>query len=90
MEVKKKMSNTSKDKNVKKLEDEGEKAKVIRKPKAKTEKEPNIAKFPVNSKINPYGFIFMKKSWLESLGWTKGIALQVDKNADDSITVRRA
>lgn len=84
------MSNTSKDKSVKRLEDEGEKAKVIRKPRAKAEKEPSIVKFPVNSKINPYGFIFMKKSWLESLGWNKGMALQVDKNADDSITVKRA
>lgn len=83
------MSNTSKDKSVKKLEEEGEKAKAIRKPKAKTEKEPNIAKFPVNSKINPYGFIFMKKSWLEALGWTKGLPLKIERNADGSITVHK-
>jgi hypothetical protein len=58
--------------------------------KEKKANEPKQAKFPVNSRINSYGFIFMKKSWLESLGWTKGISLQIEKNADGSITVGKA
>jgi hypothetical protein len=57
--------------------------------KEKKAKEPKQVKFPVNSKINPYGFIFMKKSWLEALGWTKGMVLRIEKNTDGSIAVRK-
>jgi len=46
--------------------------------------------FHVDSRINDYGFVFMKVRWLENLGWHKGMALKIEKNADGSITVRKA
>jgi hypothetical protein len=32
----------------------------------------------------------MKNLWLETLGWSKGMALKIEKNTDGSITVRKA
>jgi hypothetical protein len=42
------------------------------------------------SRINAYGFVFMKAKWLEALRWQKGMKLVIAKNVDDSITVRKA
>jgi len=66
-------------------------AKETKKAKhGKTEKPAVAVKFPVESRINPYGFIFMRKQWLADLGWAKGTALAIEKNADGSINVRKA
>lgn len=46
--------------------------------------------YPVKSRINAYGFIFLKKKLLANLGWTKDMALTIEKNEDGSITVRPA
>jgi hypothetical protein len=32
----------------------------------------------------------MSARWLEALGWHKGMELKIDKNADGSVTVRKA
>jgi hypothetical protein len=56
---------------------------VKEKAKAKTEV------FPADAKINDYSFLHFKNSWLENLGWTKGMPLKIDKNPDGSITMRR-
>ena len=46
--------------------------------------------FPADAKINDYGFLHFKNGWLENLGWHKGIALTIDKNADGSVTLTKA
>jgi len=59
------------------------------KPNPKSEKTETPA-FPVDAKINDYGFLHFKNAWLENLGWTKGMALKIDKNPDGSVTLRKA
>jgi hypothetical protein len=54
------------------------------------EGEAHDSPFPADAKINDYGFLGFKKSWFEDLGWTKGMALKIEKNADNSITLRKA
>jgi len=75
----------------KKAEAEGktvdEKAAEIVEAKAKPEK---TEVFPVDARINDYGFLGFKMGWLENLGWHKGMALKIEKNADGSITLRKA
>jgi hypothetical protein len=56
--------------------------------KPKPEK-PETPAFPAAAKINDYGFLHFKNAWLENLGWTKGMALKIDKNPDGSITLRK-
>jgi hypothetical protein len=68
-----------------KLDTKTQKAK-----RRKGEKTFTAVEFPVESRINPYGFIFMRKQWLADLGWAKGAALAIEKNTDGSITVRKA
>jgi hypothetical protein len=46
--------------------------------------------FPANAEINDYGFLHFRKLWLESLGWSNSMALKIEKNADGSITLRKA
>jgi hypothetical protein len=46
--------------------------------------------FPTDAKNNDYGFLGFKKSWLDDLNWTKGMALKIEKNADGSITLKKA
>jgi hypothetical protein len=46
--------------------------------------------FPAAAKINDYGFLHFKNAWLENLGWTKGMALKIEKNADGSVTLTKA
>ena len=48
--------------------------------------EPASETFPVKSRINAYGFIFMRKKWLDALGWKKSMPLKIDRNPDGSIT----
>jgi hypothetical protein len=45
--------------------------------------------FPADAQINDYGFLHFKKAWLESLGWSNGMALKIEKNVDGSITLRK-
>lgn len=44
--------------------------------------------FPITSKINDYGFIHVNKGLLQALGWRKGMPLSIEKNADNSVTLR--
>jgi hypothetical protein len=74
----------SHNKQTEKLDAKTQKAK---RPK---EEKPSAVEFPAHSHLNPYGFIFMRKHWLHDLGWTKGMKLQIEKNPDNSITVRKA
>jgi len=57
--------------------------KPEQKPKREKKKAPakeNAGEiFPVESRINGYGFIFIKNHWLEALGWTKGMALKIER-----------
>jgi len=46
--------------------------------------------FPADAEINDYGFLHFRKLWLESLGWSNSMALKIEKNADGSITLRKA
>jgi len=67
--------------------------KPKRKAKAKTEEK--TSPFPCDAEINAYGFLGFKKAWLEDLGWevVKGVhgqPLKVEKNADGSLTLRKA
>lgn len=66
------------------------KLKPEKKKKAKETKEDATLTFPVNIRINDYGFIGVRKGLLEALDWRKGMALKLDKNADGSVTVRKA
>ena len=52
--------------------------------------EQKTSPFPAEGRINDYGFLNFKAKWLENLGWTKGMALKIEKNADGSLTVRKA
>jgi hypothetical protein len=62
-----------------------------RKPKRqKKEKPATTVQYPLQTRINDYGFLHFKNAWLEVLGWSKGMALEVDKNADGSVTLRKA
>lgn len=68
---------------------EAEVVKEKAKPNPKSEKTETPA-FPAAAKINDYGFLHFKNAWLETLSWHKGMALKIDKNADDSMTLRKA
>jgi hypothetical protein len=57
---------------------------------AKIVEEKATSVFPADAKINDYGFLHFKNAWLENLGWTKGMALKIDKNPDGSVTLRKA
>lgn len=64
------------------------------KPKAakKRKQKPRVTKpaeFPIDAKINDYGFLHFRVSVLKALGWSKGMALKIERNADDSITLRK-
>lgn len=55
-----------------------------------TKEDKETVSFPVDSRINAYGFIFLKIKWLRALGWHKDTALKIERNPDGSITVRKA
>jgi hypothetical protein len=67
-----------------------QKAAEIVEAKAKEKPEGKTSPFPADAQINDYGFLHFKKSWLEDLGWSNGMALKIEKNADGSITLRKA
>jgi len=56
----------------------------------KAKPKPETSPFPADARINDYGFLGFKTGWLADLGWTKGMALKVDKNTDGSLTLRKA
>lgn len=60
------------------------------KPKEKKIRKVKPAKFPVDTRINDYGFLHFGVGVLKALGWSKGMALKIDKNPDGSITLRKA
>jgi hypothetical protein len=59
------------------------------KPKKATKKDTPLT-FPVGIRVNAYGFIGIRKGLLETLGWHKGMALKIERNADGSVTLRKA
>jgi hypothetical protein len=63
---------------------------VEQKAKAKKTETKPTSPFPTDARINDYGFLGFKTGWLTDLGWTKGMALKIDKNPDGSITLRKA
>jgi hypothetical protein len=66
-----------------------EKAAEIVEQKAKAKKT-ETSTFPADARINDYNFLHFKTGWLENLGWSKGMALKIEKNADGSVTLRKA
>jgi hypothetical protein len=60
------------------------------KQKKASEKEVETVTFPVNARINAYGFIHMKVGWLAALSWRVDMLIKIERNADGSITVRKA
>lgn len=66
------------------------KPKQVKETKAKTEKKETPVEFPVSGHINAYGFLFLKVRWLKALGWHLDMAVKIERNADGSITIRKA
>lgn len=66
------------------------KPKQVKETKVKTEKKETPVEFPVSGHINAYGFLFLKVRWLKALGWHLDMAVKIERNADGSITVRKA
>jgi len=63
--------------------------KLEEKQKEKKTRKPKPAKFPVDGRINDYGFLHFRVGVLKALGWSKGMALKIERNADGSITLRK-
>lgn len=83
------------------LKTKHQKQKTVHNPTQEKEKkapaEPELKKtqkkqleFPLARRINNYGWLGFSKPLLEELGWHKGMALEIDKNPDGSITVKKA
>ena len=64
--------------------------KLEEKQKEKKTRMVKPAKFPVDARINDYGFLHFGVGVLKALGWSKGIAVKISKNPDGSITVQKA
>jgi hypothetical protein len=45
---------------------------------------------PASCRINDYGFLGFRKPLLDALSFHKGEKLTIDKNADGSVTLRKA
>ena len=60
---------------------------VKEKPKPK---KTETAAFPADARINAYYYLHFKKALLEDLGWQCDMALKIEKNADGSVTLRKA
>jgi hypothetical protein len=58
--------------------------------KAKTEKKEIPVEFPVSGHVNAYGFLFLKGKWLKALDWRLNMPVKIERNADGSVTVRKA
>ena len=69
-----------------------QKAAEIVKEKAKPKRKKNTAtlQYPLNARINGYNFMHFSNALLADLGWHVDMMLKVDKNADGSITLRKA
>jgi len=63
--------------------------KLEAKQKEKRTRKVKPIKFPVDARINDYGFLNFRKPLLEALGWHKGMPVKISKNDDGSITVRK-
>ena len=63
---------------------------VVKKPKAKRQKESKSVTYPMDAKINDYSFLHFKTALLEDLDWHNGMALKIEKNSDGSVTLRKA
>lgn len=55
----------------------------------KKPREVKPVKFPVDAKINDYGFLHFKVGLLAALSWKKGMPLKIERNPDGSITLRK-
>jgi hypothetical protein len=64
--------------------------KASREKKPKTEKPPKGIQYPVDVRINAYGFLRLSKDLCEDLSWHWDMALKLVKNADGSATLRKA
>ena len=58
--------------------------------KAKSAAKESPVEFPVSGHVNAYGFLFLKVRWLKALGWHLEMPVKIERNADGSITVRKA
>ena len=65
-------------------------AKTKTEKKAKTEKKEIPVEFPLSGRINAYGFLSLRPRWLKALDWHGDMAVKIERNADGSITVRKA
>jgi len=63
------------------------KAAESKKPEKKASKE---LSFPATVRVNHYGFINLRKSLRDALGWTVDLKLTIEQNGDGSITLRKA
>ena len=83
----------AKKKSIKQAEGEAHREdteKLEEKPKEKKTRKPKPTKFPVDGRINNYGFLHFRVGWLTALDWKKGMSLKISKNPDGSITVHKA
>ena len=60
------------------------------KPKPKRQKESKSVTYPLDARINGYNFMHFSNALLADLGWHVDMKLKVDKNADGSVTLRKA
>jgi uncharacterized protein YjaZ len=58
--------------------------------KPKAEKQPKGVQYPVDVRVNAYGFLRLSKDLCEDLGWHWDMALKLVKNPDGSATLRKA
>ena len=56
----------------------------------KKEKQTTTLQYPMDARINGYNFLRLSDALLADLGWHVDMILKVDKNADGSITLRKA
>ncbi|MDH5687628.1 MAG: hypothetical protein OEZ48_07180 [Candidatus Bathyarchaeota archaeon] len=66
----------------------------VEKPKAKAEKKAPakgklLVSYPLETKINDYGFVHFSTKLLGDLGWHKGMKVSIGKSDDGSITMRK-
>jgi hypothetical protein len=61
-----------------------------KKQKKAPKKKDKTVTFPASIRVNAYGFIGIRKPLPEALGWKLNENLQIERNADGSITVRKA
>jgi len=62
----------------------------VAKEKSKRGGKQKPIKFPLDARINDYGFLNFRKPLLAALGWRKGMSVKISKNEDGSLTVRES